>query len=118
MRNHQRQHKTPHKDNSKSLGKTKKHRIWCVLPGDVKTLGTACGRRKFGNKLKQPYGKDDFQIPKNVVCPDCQKKFKPKIWSCGDYNCWHWSIPAHKKWVKIPKNKDETSGNECSDGHE
>ena len=38
-------------------------------------------------------------LPSRVICPNCKKKFKPRIRECHDEGCWHVYVPAHKKLV-------------------
>jgi len=83
--------------------KAKKIRVWCKdeptqltgCPG----VGWALGKR-IGNKVINKQGRID-KFPKKVICPDCKKKFKPRIRECHDPNCWHVYLPAHKKLVKV-----------------
>lgn len=83
--------------------KAKKIRVWCKekpthlagCPG----VGWVLGKR-VGNKVIDSQGKVD-KLPKKVVCPDCKKKFKPRVRECHDPNCWHVYLPAHKKLVKV-----------------
>lgn len=49
--------------------------------------------------------KKKISIPSKIKCPDCGKRFNPKIRECEDKGCWHVYLPAHKKEAKIKKNK-------------
>lgn len=83
--------------------KAKKISVWCKerpthltgCPGKGWMLG-----KRIGNKVINKQGKVD-KIPTKVVCPDCKKKFKPRVRECNDPGCWHVYLPAHKKIVKV-----------------
>lgn len=88
--------------------KKKKVKVWCSEnPKPLKDYplsgggGYGTNRRIDGDEdgaLEKV--RKDFGIPKKVKCPDCGKKFRPRIRECHDYGCWHLFIPAHKKWTK------------------
>ncbi len=71
--------------------------VWChEEPFPIQkhdTTGQKIGYRTFKDK----FGKT--KLPPRLKCPDCKKRFKPRIRSCGDYQCWHVYLPAHKKLV-------------------
>lgn len=83
--------------------KAKKIRVWCK---EKPTHLTGCSGvnwaegERIGNKIISRRGKIS-KLPNKVVCPDCKKKFKPRIRECHDPNCWHVYLPAHKKLVKV-----------------
>ena len=83
--------------------KAKKIRVWCK---EVPTQITGCPGKgwavgtKIKNSIKDKSGNIE-KIPNRVVCPDCKKRFKPRVRQCFDHNCWHVYLPAHKKEMKI-----------------
>lgn len=86
--------------------KAKKIKVWCKeKPTSISGCGVsdsnwAFGKR-VGNKVTNTTVGKTTKFPKKVVCPDCKKKFKPRIRECHDSNCWHIYLPAHKKLVKV-----------------
>jgi len=83
--------------------KAKKIRVWCKetathlegCPGAGWRLG-----KRVRNKVIDKQGNVD-RIPSKVTCPDCKKRFKPRVRECHDPGCWHVYLPAHKKVVKV-----------------
>lgn len=110
------------------LLKDKKIRVWCKeKPTSINDLveEDSCSvsnypfffyGEKKGKKI-QIQGRDiqknqlykgvkkKLSIPAKIKCPDCGKRFAPRIRECSDSNCWHVYLPAHKKEIKIKKNK-------------
>ena len=84
--------------------KARKIRVWChETPVQVKGCPNdwAMGER-IRNKVTNSYGRVK-RLPIRVTCPDCKKRFRPRIRECHDPNCWHVYIPAHKKEVKVKR---------------
>jgi hypothetical protein len=79
--------------------KKKRQRVWCkACPSEIAGFGFI-GER-IGNKIKASYSSGrPKMIPSKVKCPDCKKRFKPRVRECHDENCWHVYLPAHKKMV-------------------
>lgn len=87
------------------LKKDIKKRIWCHQePVQIKgcPVSFIFGKRDR-NKVYTPFAQ--IKLPNKVKCPDCGKRFSPRVRQCHDENCWHIYIPAHKKEIKIKKNK-------------
>ncbi len=81
--------------------KSKKVYVWCkktpTMISGCSGTGWALGKR-IRNKV---VGSNKVsKLPKKVICPDCKKKFKPRIRECFDPGCWHVYVPAHKKIIK------------------
>ena len=60
---------------------------WCTeKPIEVEWLGFDIDNPK--NKKK---------IPNRVTCPLCGRRFKPRVRTCYNKNCWHAYVPPHKQ---------------------
>lgn len=48
---------------------------------------------------KETYGIPNRSRPKNryIRCPRCNKRLLVQWYDCGDGNCWHPKISAHKE---------------------
>ena len=77
--------------------KARKILVWCKETPFH--LECKMGER-IRNKIITNYSKPTT-LPSRVRCPDCNKRFNPRIRECGDHNCWHIYIPAHKKYQKV-----------------
>ncbi len=74
-------------------------RVWChEAPVHIPGLG-ASGILSGNTIRTKSKIKPERKIPVRIKCPDCKKRFKPRIRDCGDGNCWHVFLPAHKKLV-------------------
>ncbi len=95
------------------LLKKRKQYIWCSYverPFRINGLSHVYNYNKYGNKFKELRGKSylkifgtnkNFTVPSLVKCPDCGKRFKPRVRQCHDDGCWHFYIPPHKKIIKV-----------------
>ena len=34
---------------------------------------------------------------RKIRCPKCNRYLTQKLYLCGDHNCWHLKVPAHKE---------------------
>ena len=82
------------------LLKDKKIRVWCHKEPvtDYFYIGKRKGNSILGSTKK-------IKLPSKIKCPDCGKRFAPRIRASSDSNCWHVYLPAHKKEIKIKKSK-------------
>jgi transcription initiation factor IIE alpha subunit len=70
-----------------------KHKNSIVTPNHIYACPKTDKIRKFKQKVK---------LPNTLKCPNCKKKFKPRIKEDQtDWGSWYMYLPAHKKTIKV-----------------
>jgi hypothetical protein len=78
--------------------KSLRRRVWCSE--QAKCLSYHVGGRQGGSVVTRS---GRVRLPSNVRCPECGKRFTPRVRECDDPDCWHVYLPPHKKVIKVSR---------------